>query len=294
VAELRIASLIPAGTDLAVSLGLADFVVGVSHECDNPRVQGRPVLTSSILPAEGAAPAEIDSTVVAHVRTGEPLYRTDQALLAELHPTHVLAQDVCDVCAVPGAAARAAMPAGAELVMLRATSLSGLEDDLLRLGGATAKEAQAVRVIDHLRALRSEVVGRVAGWPRPRVLTLEWGDPPFLGGHWIPELVGTAGGDHVLVGPAEPSRRSTWDEVNAAAADIVVFMPCGYRLGPAVDEARTLLDRIHNSAVWATDASTTFSRCTPAAVSQGLHALAGMLHPEVAPEPDPMRAQRIR
>jgi iron complex transport system substrate-binding protein len=291
---LRIVSLIPAGTDLAVSLGLADNVVGVSHECDNPRVLGRPVLTSSILPVEGAAPADIDRTVTEHAHAGQPLYRTDTALLADLRPTVVLAQDICDVCAVPGAVANAALPPGAELVMLRATTLAGLEADLLRLGGATGKEAQAVRVIDHLRALRAEVVGRVAGWPRPRVLTLEWGDPPFLGGHWVPELVDIAGGDHLLVGPGEPSRRSTWDEVTMAAADVIVYMPCGYGIGPAVDEGRGLLDRIPSAGVWATDATSMFSRCTPASVSHGLHALAGMLHPEVAPSPDPMKVQRLR
>jgi iron complex transport system substrate-binding protein len=294
VADVRIASLIPSGTDLAVSLGLADAIVGVSHECDNPRVRGRLVLTSAAVPSAPATPpAEVDRAVVDHVRSGEPLYRTDTELLAELRPTHVLAQDICDVCAVPGRDVVADLPPGTELVTLTGTSVAGLEADLVRLGAAVGAEEQAQRVVDHVRAVRSEVTARVVGWPRPRVLALEWGDPPFVGGHWVPELVTVAGGEHVLGGPGEASRRASWEEVAGAAADVVVFMPCGYRLGQAVDEGNRLRGRLPHPAWWATDATAVFSRLTPAAVTRGLHVLAGILHPEAVPEPDPLLAQRL-
>lgn len=290
----RIASLIPSGTDIAVALGLGEYVVGISHECDNPATAGRPVLTSSEVPAAPAtAPADVDAAVVDAVRAGRPLYRTDMDLLASLSPTVVLAQDVCDVCAVPGRDVADKLPPGAELVQLQATSLAGLEDDLIRVGDACGVAEQAMAMIHRLRAIRFEVMGRIGGARRLRVLTLEWGDPPFIGGHWVPDMVGTAGGDNLLVEPGDPSVRSDWAAVGAAEPEVVVFMPCGYRLGQAVDEGRTLVGRLPDVPWWAVDATTLFSRCTPAAVSHGLHTLAGILHPEVCPPPSAFFAQLL-
>jgi iron complex transport system substrate-binding protein len=291
---LRIASLIPSGTDIAVALGLADNIVGVSHECDNPSVAGRPILTSSIVPmAPATPPGEVDQAIVTAMQTGEPLYRTDVERLASLQPTVILAQDVCDVCAVPGRDVADKIPEGAELVMLQARSLAGLEDDLLRMGQRCDVQDRAVALIERLRAIRVEVMGRIGGARRKRVLTLEWGDPPFIGGHWVPELVGTAGGDHLLVAPGDPSVRSDWQQVGLASPEVVVFMPCGYRLGQAVDEGRSLLGRVPQAAWWAVDASPLFSRCTPASVSHALHALAGILHPDRCPPPSPFHAQPL-
>lgn len=279
-----------------MSLGLADALVGVSHECDNPALSGRglPVLTSSVM---GAAPdvpgAVVDAEVSAARAAGESLYRVDRELLASLRPDVVLSQDVCDVCAVPGAAVVPGLPEGATLVMLSATSLSGLEDDLIRVGDACDVAEAALGMVQRLRSIRFEVMGRIGGARRRRVLTLEWGDPPFVGGHWVPEMVGTAGGDHLLVAPGDPSVRSTWDVVGEADAEVVVFMPCGYSLGAAVDEGRSLVGRLPDKEWWAVDASALFSRCTPSSVSRGLHVLAGMLHPAVCPAPSGFLAQRL-
>ncbi|HEV7886666.1 MAG TPA: ABC transporter substrate-binding protein [Acidimicrobiales bacterium] len=291
---MRIASLIPSGTDIAVALGLADDVVGVSHECDNPAVVGRPVLTSAhVAAAPLAPPGEVDKAVVDAVTAGEPLYATDMPLLASLDPALVLAQDVCDVCAVPGRQVRDDLPESASLVTLSATSLSGLEDDLLRLGGLVQRHDEAVALIERLRAIRTEVMGRIGGRRRRRVLTLEWGDPPFVGGHWVPELVGTAGGDHLLVEPGDPSVRSTWEQVAAAEPEVVVFMPCGYRLDAAVEEGSRLVGRLPGAEWWAVDATSLYSRCTPAAVSSGLHVLGAILHSDACPPPPPGTAQRL-
>lgn len=290
--QLRIASLVPSATDIAVALGLADCLVGVSHECDNPAVRGRglPVLTSSVLPmAPAVPPAEVDAAVAA--AGGAPLYAANVELLRSLAPDVVLTQDVCDVCALPGRDVD--VPEGAVMVTLSARSLAGLEDDLLRVGEACGVSDAAVGLIQRLRAIRFEVMGRIGGARRLKAVSLEWGDPPFVGGHWVPEMVGTAGADHLLVAPGDPSVRSSWDVVGAAEPEVVLFMPCGYSLGQAVDEGRGLVGRLPGAAWWAVDASALFSRCTPASVSLGLHVLAGILHPAVCPPPSAFYAQRL-
>lgn len=292
--EVRIASLTPSGTDILVALGLADSIVGVSHECDNPKVAGKPVLTSSHVPAApDTPPGDVDRAVVEHVQSGQPLYRTDFDQLSSLAPDVVVAQDVCDVCAVPGREVAGQVPEGARLLRLSATTTAELEDDLLLTGEACGARDEALGLIQRLRAIRVEVMGRIGGARRPRVLTLEWGDPPFVGGHWVPEMVGTAGGEHLVVERGDPSVRSDWATLGALAPEVVVFMPCGYRLGPAVDECRSLVGRLPGAAWWAADASSLFSRCTPASVSHGLHVLAGILHPERCPAPSAFLAQKI-
>jgi iron complex transport system substrate-binding protein len=291
---VRIASLIPAGTDIAVALGLADSVVGVSHECDNPATAGRPVLTAAnVAAAPLAPPGEVDRAVVDAVTAGEALYTTDIDLLCSLEPTVVLAQSVCDVCAVSGASVRDRLPATAHLVELTATTLAGLEDDLLRVGDACLAHDAAVGLVERVRAVRQEVTARTGPFPRRRVLTLEWGDPPFVGGHWVPELVAAAGGDHLLTQPGFPSVRSTWEQVAATAAEVVVFMPCGYRVDAAESEGQGLVAQVAGAEWWAVDAAALFSRCTPAAVTLGMQVLAGIIHPEACPGPAPQQARRL-
>ncbi len=275
---MRIASLIPSGTDLVAALGLGEHLVGVSHECDHAIAAGKPVLTSSVIPApteDGPAlpPADIDRLVVDAVLDGQSLYRTDRALLAALAPDVVLSQDVCDVCAVNAETAACDLPTAARLVMLTATSLDGLYADLARVGDALGVRERADAVIAATRERLDAVARSVVGRARPRVLTLEWGDPPFLGGHWVPELVAVAGGDNVLSAPGASSRRATWAEIAAADPDVVVFMPCGYSLHQAAREAAELIKRpevaglraVRAAGLWAVAATELFSRCTPAA-----------------------------
>ena len=301
----RVASLIPSGTDIVAALGLGSHLVGVSHECDHGVAAGLPVLTSSTLPsgASGGAPlpaAEIDRRVVEAVTAGEPLYRTDRELLAELRPDVVIAQEVCDVCAVPREQVASILPPDAELVVLSATSLDGLAADLRAVGRALGAEDRAEQQITAISEGHARIREIVANRPRPRVLALEWGDPPFLGGHWIPELVTVAGGHHVLASAGQPSRRSTWDEIAASDPDIIVYLPCGYGIEAAVAESRELLERpevadlraVREGAWWATDATRLFSRCTPAVVTAA-PVLAAILHPEALPAPSARRAVRV-
>lgn len=296
----RIASLVPSGTDVVAALGLGDDLVGVSHECDHEAARGKPVLTSTNLPSAGRGgsgdrpPREVDDAVTAAVAAGRPLYRTDAELLAALAPDVVIAQDVCDVCAVGPEEAAAHVPPGTTLVVLAATTLAGLEDDIVRVGAACGAADAARRCVERLRGEQAALGRRLQGTRRRRVLALEWGDPAFLGGHWVPELVEAAGGEHVLSSPGEPSRRATWEEVAAAAPDVVVFCPCGYGLGPSLAEAESVAARLPpGTELWATDATRLFSRCTPQAVTAARAALAGILHPELAEAPDDGAARRI-
>jgi iron complex transport system substrate-binding protein len=280
---VRVASLIPSGTDIAVALGLGAQLVGVSHECDDPAADGLPVLTWSGLPGGETPPGEIDRLVSEAAAAGETIYRTHLDLLHDLQPDVILTQDICDVCAVPASQVSCDIPPGAELVTLSATTLAGLDDDLLRVGKATGTEDRSRQLVDALADRRAP---RRRG--RARVAAVEWGDPPFTAGDWVPELIEGAGAVSALGAAGMRSRRTTWDEVRAAAPDLVVFMPCGYELVQAVEEARTLP---WDGPLWATDSTHLFSRCTPQAVTGGLAVLEAIVS---GAEPDPTQAVRIR
>ena len=274
---MKIVSLIPSGTDIAAALGLGADLVGVSHECDHASARGLPVVTRSAIDSS-LPPAQIDADVNQAVALGQSLYLTDRALLRELDPEVVLTQTICDVCAVNSQTAARDLPPNATLINLSATSLDGLWQDLRAVARATNADAEPL--IARLQARLERVKAAVAGRNRPRVLVLEWSDPPFLGGHWVPEMVELAGGTHLLSRAGEASRRASWDEIAASKPEIVVLAPCGYDLEQTMEQGRELLPRLESIGarqVWATDATALFSRCTPASV-RGAEVLAGLFH----------------
>lgn len=295
----RIVSLVPSGTDIVAELGLSDHLVGVSHSCDHPAAQGKPVLTSSAVPAGvgqpgGPSSAHVDRAVAEAVEAGQPLYRTDLGVLERLRPDVVVTQDVCDVCAVSGDQLVGRLPAGAELVTLEANTLSGLEADVERVGKATGAEERARHLVRELRMTLSRVAELVSQRPRRAVVVLEWEDPPYLGGHWVPELVDAAGGAHLLSQAGQASARTTWAAVAEAGPDVVVFAPCGLSLAQAEAAAgRRRHELARRAQVWATDATSLFSRCTPGAARAAVQVLAGILHPGHAPAPDPAVARPL-
>lgn len=289
-------SLAPSGTDLVCALGLGSALVGVSHSCDSPEAKGLPVVTrSSITPA---SPAEIDRAVSEAWRQGQPLYVTDAELVRSLAPTVLIAQDVCDVCAVDGSAAAAILPDGARLVRLGASSIAGLYADLTAVADACG--VSAASCIEDIRERLAAVERAVAGAPRPRVVVLEWGDPPFSAGHWVPELIAIAGGEERLGEPGRPSRRIEGRAILEADPDLILYAPCGYALDAAVTEAREVLRRREAQAVpatrrgdvWALDASRLLSRCTPA-VARAAEVLAAVLHPDRVGPPTATDAIRL-
>ena len=276
---MKIVSLIPSGSDIASALGLGAHLVGVSHECDAACAAGLPVVTRSIIDST-LSPAQIDADVNNAVAAGESLYLTNRALLRELAPDVVLTQTICDVCAVNSQTAARDLPPGANLINLSAISLDGLWDDIGDVAAATSMHKAGKQLIGDLQARLNDVRAAVADKPRPRVLVLEWSDPPFLGGHWVPEMIEIAGANHVLSGPCQPSRRASWDEIAAAKPEIIIMAPCGYDLAQTINQGRELLPKLKQIGarqVWATDATALFSRCTPATI-RGIEVLAGVFH----------------
>ena len=288
---MRIVSLLPSATEIVYALGLAEHLVGVTHECDwPPEARTVQVVSHSALPA-ASEPAEIDRLVSASIGGGQPIYRLDTDAIRDLRPDLVLSQDLCAVCAVPSGHVNQALDVlgcQAEVVSLDPSSLEEVLDGVLQVGKAAGVQEQAGAVVAGLRERLASIRAAVDGLERPRVFALEWGDPPFNGGHWVPEMLQVAGAEPVLASPGAPSVRVSWEQIRAAAPQVVVFMPCGYGLQAAADEARrTLLPRPELAdveAIVAVDASAYCSRPGPRLVD-GVEILAAALHPGRLPPP---------
>jgi iron complex transport system substrate-binding protein len=298
ITVMRILSLLPSATEIVYALGLEDDLVGVTHECDWPPAarDKRAVSFSSLPPA--AESAEVDRLVSASIDGGDPIYRLDNEAVRELRPDLVLTQDLCAVCAVPSGHVNDALEllgCRAEVVSMDPSTLDEVLDCVLRVGTVTGTERVAAALVDELRDRLKAVSDQVAGRERPRTFALEWSDPPFNGGHWVPEMIGVAGGEAVLAGRATPSVRVTWDQIAAASPQVVVFMPCGYDLAGAVAEAGPLLDRpeLSDAAFYAVDASSYFSRPGPRLVD-GVEILASALHPDAVPTSPAGTVRRLR
>lgn len=295
---MRIVSLLPSATEIVYLLGLGDALVGVTHECDwPPPARGKPVVSHSLLPAD-AGPAEIDRLVSGSVDGGEPIYGLDVDLIRQLEPDLILTQDLCAVCAVPSGHVHEALrllghPAG--VLSLDPSSIDDVLDGVLKVGEATGTAAKAEGIAAALRARVRRVKAGVAGRARPAVVALEWGDPPFNAGHWIPEMVEAAGGRCLLGAPGFPSVRLRWDQVAGAGAEVVVFLPCGYDLEAAVAEGRVVMERpeIAGTAFFAAAGGAFFSRPGPRVVD-GVELLASALHPGGVPAPAVEGIVRLR
>jgi iron complex transport system substrate-binding protein len=298
--RMRIVSLLPSATEIVYALGLEAHLVGVTDECDwPPQARTVPVVSRSALPPV-AEPAEIDRLVSASIGGGQPLYRLDTDAIRDLRPDLVLAQDLCAVCAVPSGQVTQALDVlgcQAEVVSLDPSSLDEVLDGVLQVSKAAGVPERAEEVVAGLRERLARVEAAVKGLERPRVFALEWADPPFTGGHWVPEMLQVAGADAVLACPGTPSVRVTWAQIAAVAPQVVVFMPCGYDLQAAVEEARrTLLGRPELAgveAIVAVDASAFFSRPGPRLVD-GVEILAAALHPGQLPPPPAGTAVRLQ
>jgi iron complex transport system substrate-binding protein len=297
---MRIVSLLPSATEIVYALGLEGHLVGITDECDwPPQARTVQVVSRSALPA-AAEPAEIDRLVSASIGGGQPIYRLDTEAIRDLRPDLVLSQDLCAVCAVPSGQVNQALDVlgcQAEVISLDPSSLDEVLDGLLQVGKAADAEQRAEEVVDGLRERLASVQAAVEGLERPRVFALEWGDPPFNGGHWVPEMLQLAGAEAVLACPGAPSVRVSWAQIAAVAPQVVVFMPCGYDLRAAAEEARrTLLGRPELSgveAIVAVDASAFYSRPGPRLVD-GVEILAAALHPERLPPPPAGTAVRLQ
>ncbi len=291
---MRICSLLPSATEIAYAIGLGDSVLGVSHECDFPAdAATKPsLLRTRIDPL--APPAEIDRQVSEIIARGESIYAVDAELLSSLAPDLILTQDLCHVCAASPddlATALTRFPRQPQVLSLTPRALDEVWDDIRRVGEATGREREA-DVLAETLARRVASIAAIASRAssRPRVLCLEWLEPYYVGGHWIPEMVSHAGGEDLFGRLREPSFRVTAEEIAESRADVIVVMPCGYNSGRATEEHNKApfletwheLPAVREGRVFAVDANAYFSRPGPR-LADGVALLAHLLHPDLFP-----------
>jgi iron complex transport system substrate-binding protein len=291
---MRIVSLLPSATEILFAVGAGDEVVGVTFECDYPeQARSRAIVSTSAIP-EGLSPAEVDAQVSAAMRAGEDLYHLDAGALRGLDPDLVVTQDLCAVCAVDVSVvddALAYLGCTAEVLTVDPHTLEAVLASILTLGNATGHEDAAVELVRRLRDRLAAVVRRTQDLQRPRALVLEWTDPPFAPGHWVPDMVAAAGGESVLGKTGGKSYRVGWQEVHDARPDVVVVAPCGYGLPDSARLTEQILDRLPDVPVWAVDANASFARPGPRLLD-GVEALAAILHP-TSGTADPTLARRL-
>lgn len=294
--KIRICSLLPGATEVVAALGSADRLVGISHECDwPPEVQGIPIVVRPRFQQKGLSSREMDRQVSAALAAGHRLYELDETALLAGRPTVILTQDLCSVCAVtPDQLARAiaALPSPPSVLNLHATSLDDVVEDVARIGQAIGRPHEGEGLAASLRtdlqtAERTVEAARSTECRPPRAACVEWLDPPYVAGHWVPEMVAKAGGVDALGATGSPSRRATWKEIADADPDILLLMPCGYTVDHILGELSRLpappewdrLRAVRNGQVFAVNASAYFSRPGPRLI-QGVRILASLCHPQ--------------
>lgn len=291
----RIVSFLPSATEMVYALGLNDRLAGVTHECDwPPEVASKPVVVRSVLPTERMTQRAIDEAVAERLRQGLSLYAVDQAAIQAIEPDLVLTQNLCEVCAPSGNEVKVlfdTLPTKPEVLWLTPKSLDQIFNNIRDLGAATGREARAAEVIAAgKRRLRELEAKTSAARTRPRVFCMEWMDPLYCSGHWVPEMVRIAGGIDELGREGADSVRIPWQAVLDWQPEIMVVMPCGFHLAKAFEEAQCLrelpewpqLPAVRNGRVYVVDANSYFARPGPRVV-EGTELLAHLIHPELVP-----------
>jgi iron complex transport system substrate-binding protein len=303
---LRIVSLLPSATEIVCALGLESDLVGITHECDYPPgVERLPAVTASRISHQHMSSAEIDHAVRGQLQGHGSIYDLDEKLLFDLKPDLILTQELCDVCAVSYKTVKQAarlFQTDVKVVSLEPNTIADVFDNLLYVGELTGVVERARVVVSELQS-RLEAVRRrtVEIDVRPRTLMLEWIEPPFAPGHWVPEQVGIAGGDQAFGNAGKPSITTTGREIQEYDPDVVVLIPCGFykedivrQLGISnLPEGWDDLRAVRDGKVWAVDATSYFSRPGPRLVD-GVEILSRILHPKVFGEPTENQAILIR
>ncbi len=300
---MRICSLLPSATEIAYAIGLGDSILGVSHECDFPaEAATKPSLLRPRVDPQ-APPAEIDRQVSEIIARGESIYAVDAELLASLSPDLILTQDLCHVCAASPddlATALTRFPKAPRVLSLTPRSFGEVWDDVRRVGEATGHRAEADALAAELEERVARIAAKASGADsRRRVVCLEWLDPYYVGGHWIPEMVYKAGGEDVLGRLREPSFRVSGEKIIEARPDVIVVMPCGYNLARAASELRIealprgseMLPAIREGRLFPVDANAYFSRPGPR-LADGVALLAHLIHPDLFPSGYPATSFR--
>ena len=290
---MRICSFLPSTTEIVYELGLGDSLGGITHECNYPpEVKEKKVVIMSFLDHKKLSSKEIDDLVTKNAIEGKSTYLVDKDALKEANPDIILTQKLCEVCAVSGNQVMEAVQVlghTPEIISLEPTTIYEIFDTIITIGEATGTKEKAIEITDKLKARVERVRSQLENErDRPRVFCLEWLDPPFVGGHWVPEMVEIAGGENGLGKAGEPSFKATWEEIAEFAPQMLFIMPCGFDIDKTIDEldAATTKDEwfslpaTNKGEIYIVDANSYFSRPGPRIVD-GLEILAKAIHPEV-------------
>jgi iron complex transport system substrate-binding protein len=301
---MRICSLLPGATEVVAALGRTRYLVGISHECDYPpEIRTKPVLIRATVDA-GLPSPEIDRHVRTMRQAGQSLYEVDETMLTRVRPDLVIAQDLCHVCAITPAQLQHALrvlPSPPRVLSLNPSTLDDVLADIERIGGAVGRAQEASVLVAQLRSRLEAVLLQVAhAETRPRVVCLEWLDPLFAAGHWVPEMVACAGGVDVLGAPGSPSVQITWEQVQATQPDVLVVMPCGFSIARTRQELNLLTKRtgwkklpaVKHGRVFLVEAAAYFNRPGPRVID-GVEILAACFYPSLVQTPRPDAAQRL-
>ncbi len=289
----RIVSFLPSATEMAFALGLGDQLVGITHECDYPpEVEGKPVVVRNVLPIEKMSQPEIDVAVTQRMRDGLSLYQVDEKLLQELAPDIIITQNLCQVCAPSGNEVTQALnllPKKPQILWLTPKSLEEIFDNLRELGEATDRIKEAQELIANGRARLEKLADATSNLSqRPRVFCLEWLDPVYCSGHWMPEMVEIAGGVDALARKGTDSVRIPWEDVLKWKPEVLIVTPCGFNLDKVIEQTPQLfgypgwseLPAVRDGRVYAVDANSYFARPGPRVVD-GTELLAHLIHPDL-------------
>jgi iron complex transport system substrate-binding protein len=279
---VRVCSFLPSATEIVADLGLADALVGVSQECRWPaEVVGLPIVTAARIDPTTLSSLEIDAAVRAALDEGRSLYSVDADLIERLSPDVILTQDLCAVCAVSSGELRDACPVGAQVVSLDPRTYGEVAESVRTLGITLGRTDEAERIATAMLDTAAEVAAATGGLPRRRAFFAEWIEPPFCAGHWLPEMIETAGGSDVLGRSGKPSYATTWEAVAAAGPELLVIGPCGFGAEEAAQRAAGI--DLPCPAV-AVDSDSYYSRPAPR-LADGVRQLAHLFHPEAVPDP---------
>jgi iron complex transport system substrate-binding protein len=293
VATQRIVSFLPSATEMICALGLSDRLMGITHECDYPPdIMGKPIVVRSVLSIESMSQSEIDSAVTERLCKGLSLYRVDETLMREISPDLILTQDLCQVCAPSGnevSQLLKLLPTKPQILWLTPKSIEQIFGNVRDLGVATGRLQKAETLIAAGRARLKKIAAKICNVSsRPRVFCMEWIDPVYCCGHWVPEMVYIAGGIDKLGREGTDSVRILWDDVLRWKPEVVIVMPCGFGLEKAADQARQLstypgwadLPAVREGRVYVVNANSYFARPGPRIV-EGTELLAHLLHPDL-------------
>lgn len=290
---MRICSLLPSGTEILYGLGLEDQIVAVSDDCDYPPdVRQKPIISKSVLSGKNYSSRQIHNLVESHQHKGLSIYDIDEGYLKKVKPDLILTQELCQVCAIPYSQvlkAAKVLDQGPKVVSLEPRTLEDVLDNVLLVGKLTGTQRRAEHFVSGLRKRIDFVKSKAQSVRnRPKVLNLEWIDPPMAGGHWVPQMVQIAGGRDEMVMVGEWTVNLSWSRVVDYRPEVIVVMPCSYTLQESLSEGRTLdkvpgwkgIPAVREGKVYAVNAGWYFSRSGPGLVS-GLEIMAEILHPEL-------------